>query len=190
MKESLALIPQRIRELREILDIDRQTMAHKIAVTLGQYGDYEDGVQDIPISTLYDIAAVLGVDFTVLLTGEQPRMNSQCVVRKGEGVSVDRYEGYSFASLASNYIGRVMEPLLVTIEPSDTVTTPVVHHGQEFNYVLSGTVKVTVDQREHLLTAGDSIYFDPSLPHSQTAVGSRATFLTVINDIVEPRGRK
>lgn len=43
-------------------------------------------------------------------------MNVHTVVRKGEGVSVDRYEGYQFESLAFNFMHRSMEPMLVTLE--------------------------------------------------------------------------
>jgi len=182
MKEDLLLIPQRIRELREILDIDKQTMASKLGVTYEQYCSYEDGSTDIPISMLYDVAAILNVSFTVLLTGDQPRMDSICIVRKGEAIKVDRYDGYSYEDLSYNFIGRVMEPMLVTIEPTEKPVEKISHHGQEFNYVLSGTIKITVGARETVLKAGDSIYFNPALPHSQAAVGDRATFITVIND--------
>ena len=180
MNKDLAQIPARIKELREILEISPEEMATDLSISVEKYLSYENGEVDIPISALYEIAARLGTDFTVLLTGESPRMNTQTVVRKGNGVKVDRYEGYSFVSLASNYIGRIMEPMLVTIDPTDKEPAPVMHGGQEFNYVLSGKVKITVGNREHILEAGDSIYFDPRVPHGQSAIDDTATFLTVI----------
>lgn len=48
--------------------------------------------------------------------------------------------------------------------------------------MLSGKVRVTIDAREHILNAGDSIYFNPRLPHGQSAVDGPATFLTVIKE--------
>lgn len=180
MKDDLTQIPKRIEELRDILEIPVEEMAGKLAMEPDEYLQYEKGEKDIPISLLYKIAAELGVDFTVLLTGESPRMDTQTVVRKGGGVKVDRYEGYSFSSLAYNYKGRMMEPMVVTIDPQEKEPALVVHSGQEFNYVLSGQVKVTVGKREHLLSEGDSIYFDPNVPHGQAAIGGRASFLTVI----------
>jgi len=180
MNKDLAQIPARIKELREILEISVEEMAKDLSISEEKYLSYENGQVDIPISALYEIAAKLGTDFTVLLTGESPRMNTQTVVRKGNGVKVERYEGYSFVSLASNYIGRIMEPMLVTIEPTDKEPAPVMHGGQEFNYVVSGKVKVTVGNREHILEEGDSIYFDPRVPHGQSAIDGTASFLTVI----------
>lgn len=182
MSEDLKMIPARIRELREILELTVEQMAEKLSISSEVYKGYEDGRADISISTLYEIAAILGTDLTVLLTGESPRMEYQSVVRAGEGISIDRYPGYAFSSLAYNFIGRVMEPLLVTISPEENPPAMIIHTGQEFNYVLKGTVKVTVGKREYILNPGDSIYFDPGQPHGQEAVGGEAAFLTVINE--------
>lgn len=182
MGENLEMIPQRIREMREVLDISIADMAGKLDITPEEYQSYEDGTKDISISTLYQIANIFGMDFTILLTGDSPRMENQCVVKKGHGVSIDRYKGYTFSSLAYNYIHRVMEPLLVTISPAKEPPALVVHTGQEFNYILSGKVKVTVGKREYILEPGDSIYFNPQLPHGQEAVDGDATFLTVIHE--------
>ncbi|MEG0115376.1 MAG: cupin domain-containing protein, partial [Hydrogenoanaerobacterium sp.] len=76
---------------------------------------------------------------------------------------------------------KIMQPLRVTLDPSDAPAALITHSGQEFNMVLSGTVKVTFDKKEMLLNVGDSIYFNPRHPHGQSCVGNEpATFLTVI----------
>lgn len=175
-------IAARVRELREILDKTPEQIAALISVDVSIYLAYENAESDIPVGKLYLIASALGVDPTVLLAGDSPRMNDYTIVRGGKGMSVERFAGYRFSSLAYNYIGRDMEPMIVTLEESDTAPAPVVHSGQEFNYVLSGTVAVIIDGREHILRTGDSIYFNPSLPHAQKAVGGEAKFLTVINE--------
>jgi mannose-6-phosphate isomerase-like protein (cupin superfamily) len=182
MNSELMQIPKRIKELREILEISAMEMASRLNIGLEQYNKLENGEKDIPISTLYEIASILGTDCTVLLTGESPRMNTHTVVRKGEGVSVDRYAGYHFESLAYNFIGREMEPMLVTLEVKEVEPALVMHGGQEFNFVLQGTVKVTVGNKSFILNEGDCIYFNPSLPHGQAAVGGTTKFLTVINE--------
>jgi transcriptional regulator with XRE-family HTH domain len=95
-----AQIPGRIRELREIEEISAIDMAKDIGIGPEDYTKYESGEKDIPISVLYKIALCLGVDATVLLTGEAPRMESASVCRKGQGVQIERYPGYEFSSLA------------------------------------------------------------------------------------------
>lgn len=182
MNEQVQQIAARIKELRDILDIPPAELARKINLDLATYQSYESGEQDIPIGVLYAAAAVLRVDPTELLTGEAPRMvDSYTVVRKGDGQQIQRYEGYSFKSLALNYKNRVMEPMVVTITPDDNAQL-VTHGGQEFNLILEGRVKVVMKDKEFVLEAGDSIYFNPQIPHGQHALGGQAKFLTIINE--------
>jgi len=180
MNEKLQQIPERIRELREILELTPETVAAHLHVSSEEYRGYEEGKQDIPISVLFEVAALFGVDMTVLLTGDAPRMNTHTVVRRGEGVHVERFAGYNYSAMAYNFIGRVMEPLIVELSPSDEEPALVTHPGQEYNYVLSGTVKIRIGKHDYILNQGDCMYFDPLLPHGQRAVDGPASFLTVI----------
>ncbi len=176
-------IASRVSEIREISDFTQEQMAQKLAVSLEEYRSYESGTGDIPIGKIYQIASICGVDPTALLIGSEPRMNDCTVVRGGKGIKVSRYVGYDFTSLAYNFIGRQMEPMIVRLEPHAAHPDLVSHGGQEFNYVLEGKVAVTIRDKVYVLSAGDSIYFNPVLPHGQAAVGDEpARFLTVINE--------
>jgi quercetin dioxygenase-like cupin family protein/DNA-binding XRE family transcriptional regulator len=175
-------IPGRIKEFREILEISAIDMARDIDIPYETYAKYEAGELDLPISVLYRISNRLGTDTTVLITGEDPRMDTASVCRAGEGVRVERFPGYEFSSLAYNFKGRTMEPLLVYLDPEKEPAAPVSHSGQEFNYIVEGTVKVTVGGRAYTLNAGDSIYFNARLPHAQSAVGASAQFITIIQE--------
>jgi len=171
----------RLRELREINDFTIDEVALRLRVTKAQYCAYEDSGEDIPISVLYHLANVYGVDITEILTGKSPKLSNYCVVRKGQSTGVDRYPGYHFESLAHNFKRRIMEPLMVTVAPDEKNLSLVTHPGQEFNYVIEGTVMVILDDEEITLEQGECIYFDPTLPHGQKALGGRAAkFLTVI----------
>ncbi|MGI5922633.1 MAG: helix-turn-helix transcriptional regulator [Lentisphaerae bacterium] len=174
----------RVRELREILDLSQEEVAEKLGIALDTYRQYETGQQSIPISTLNAVAELFHVDFTVLLTGDMPRMENYSLVRKGEGVKVERFPGYGFQSLAYNFKNRSMEPLLVTLEEHDDDDEPplVSHGGQEFNLVLEGKIKIVLGKHEFELGEGDSFYFDPRIPHGQRAIGGPAKFVTIINN--------
>jgi transcriptional regulator with XRE-family HTH domain len=182
MNEKVANIPERIKELREILEISVMDMAKDTGIPYDTYSKYESGELDIPISALYTIANHLNTDVTVLLTGEEARMDSAAVCRKGKGVEIERYPGYEFSSLAYNFKNRTMEPLLVLLDSSKPQSALVSHSGQEFNYVVEGKIKIIIGKTEHILSAGDSIYFDARLPHSQSAVNGTAQFITVIQE--------
>lgn len=181
MSKVIESIAVRIKELREILDIEKSDMADRLGCDTAFYEKYENAEIDIPISALYRIAEILGVDTTVLLTGDMPRMVSYSVTRSGEGVTVERFPGYNYQSLSFNFKNRNMDPLLVTLsdekEP-DLIT----HTGQEFNYVLEGRIRIKVGEKEFVLEKGDSIYFDPTLPHGQSSISGKSVFLTVIKE--------
>lgn len=182
MNDQIQAISARIREMREILDLQPEYMANALHVSTEEYLAYESGVEDIPIGALYAAAGVFGMDPTELLTGEAPRMSGYTIVRAGQGTNVERCPGYRFSALATNYIGRVMEPMIVEVAPMDGPPELISHGGQEFNLVLEGSIGVIYKDKEFILHAGDSIYFDPSVPHGQRSVTPYARFLTIINE--------
>ena len=98
-------------------------------------------------------------------------------------MAADRYPGYRFEDLAFRFANKIMQPLLITLEPSDKSAANVTHGGQEFNMVLEGTICLTLGKKEFVLYPGDSVYFDPTIPHAQKCVGNvKARFLTVITE--------
>ena len=182
MNKVMTQIDERVRELREVLGLTKEEVAEKAGIPFEEYLAYDSGQKDLPVSAMYAIASALGVDPTELLTGESPRMAKYTVVRGERGVSIERYSGYSFTSLATNYMGREMEPMIVNLKKQAAPPQIVSHKGQEFNYVLEGNVNVHVGDHVFSLAKGDSIYFDAMLPHGQAAVSDTAKFLTVINE--------
>ena len=182
MNEQVIQIANRIKELREILALSEQSVSEAIGISCEQYLKYENAAEDIPIGVLYGISAFMKIDPTELLTGEAPRMADYTVIRQGKGASVERFKGYNFTSLAYNYIGRDMEPMIVDLTDDGEIHDLVTHGGQEFNYVLSGEIELSIGAHKIKLKAGDSVYFNPQIPHGQRAVGRQARFLTVINE--------
>lgn len=181
VNEQIKQIAQRIKYLRDALDMTEQEVADAIHISVDEYLAYENGETDIPISIIYSAAAAMGVDATELILGEAPRMAEYCVTRKDAGVMIERYPGYSFEALAHNFIGRDKEPMIVTLSSSDKRSPLVSHSGQEFNYVLEGKIGVTVGTQTFILSEGDSIYFLPTIPHGQFAIEGTAKFLTIID---------
>jgi transcriptional regulator with XRE-family HTH domain len=181
MKQELNEIAARIRELRDACGYTQEQLAQELGLNLKVYQEYEENGENIPISVIYEIANKFGVDFTEIITGTRAKLDTYHIVRRGEGKSVSRYPGYRFEDLAFRYTHKIMQPLLVTLDPSDEPAALVTHSGQEFNMVLEGQIAVVFDDKEFILSAGDSIYFNPTHPHGQKCVGSeKARFLTVI----------
>jgi len=171
----------RIRGLREACDIPREELAKELGVSVETYTAYEDTGADVPISAIFHIANRFGVDLTEILTGTGAKLDTYQVVRAGNGRSVNRYPGYRYQDLAWLFNHKIMQPLLVTLDPTDEPAELVTHTGQEFNIVLEGSVAVMFDDKELLLEVGDSIYFNPTHPHGQKCGGDTpAKFVTII----------
>lgn len=181
MDTNLFEMGKRIAELRESCGYSREEMAQDFGIDLETYASYEENGVDVPISIIFQMANKFGVDFTEIITGNAAKLTSYHIVPAGKGRHVDRYPGYSYKDLAFRYSHKIMQPLLVSLEPSEKPSALVIHKGQEFNFVVQGTIILTLDEKEFVLNEGDSIYFNAMHPHSQQCGGnSTAVFLTVI----------
>lgn len=181
MSDELKEIGLRIKGLREACDVTVEEMAAELEVSVDTYLHWEETGADVPISAIYHMAREFGVEFTEILTGTAAKLDTYQVVKAGEGREVDRYPGYYYEDLAWRYSGKIMQPLLVVLDPSDEPAKLVSHSGQEFNLVIEGEVVVSWEDKEFVLGPGDSIYFNPMRPHGQRCGGDvPAKFVTII----------
>ncbi len=95
MQEKLKEIAQRIYALRDIFGYSIEEMAAATELSCEEYDAYERGDRDFSFTFLYNVARKLGVDMTELFTGETPHLSSYCVVRKGDGLPMERNRALS-----------------------------------------------------------------------------------------------
>jgi len=183
MNQQIQLIASRIKELREIDGISAESLAHELHTDPELFTNYESGNTDIPVGFLIKVAHRFNLELSSLLRGDEPRLHVYTVVRKGKGLNVDRRKQYQYESLAYNFIQKKAEPFVVTVAP-DSTNAPLEfnsHPGQEFNYVLEGTLMIVVDGHEIILNEGDSVYFDSGYKHTMKALNNQKTrFLAVV----------
>ena len=183
MSKELKQIAMRIKDLREIVGLTPEAVATELKIPAAEYKKYESGKTDIPVSFLYEVAQKYKVELTALLTGEEPRMRLYSLVRAGKGPTVDRSKIYSYQDLAYNFIHKKAEIFLVNADqgPDKQKVHLNSHPGQEFTYVLEGTLNVLLDGHEITLNRGDSLFFDSASKHAMVALnGAPAKFLAVI----------
>ena len=182
MSDSMKQIAMRIEDLRESSDYTVEQMAEMLNVSVEEYCKYESGEADMSISFLVKLSEVLGVDMTELLTGQAPRLNTLSVTRAGKGRLTDCHDQYVYKNLAYNFIHRKIEPMYVTVQPEDNKTlTPNSHDGQEFDYILSGSMHIVIGKNDLILNPGDSVYYDSHTPHAMEAAGDEPVqFLAIV----------
>ena len=183
MEESIKSIGQRLKGLREVLNIPAEEVADLCNISLEHYLKMEDGTADPSVYRLAKISKRYGIDLDVLLFGEEPRMSSYYLTRKGNRLSVERGNDYKYQSLGSGFRGRKIEPFLTQVDPLPEGKSyrKNSHGGQEFDYITEGELELTLGEKVLVLKAGDSIYFDASQPHRMQALGGKPVkFLCII----------
>ena len=183
MTEDIKQIGQRLKGLRDVLDIEARQVADLCGISVEQYEKMERGESELSVANLQKIAREYQIDLDVLLFGEEPHMSNYFLTRNGQGLSVERRKAYHYESLASGFRGRKAEPFIVTVEPKpdDAPRESNSHPGQEFNMVFEGQLELTVGKKTLILNVGDSIYFDATQPHGMRALGGQPVkFLAII----------
>lgn len=184
MTEQLKAIAERIRNAREVLDLTPAQVAELAGMTLEEYLKYESAQVDFSFSAVHNIAQALGIDLTDLFTGESARLTSYVLTRSGEGHSITRNDAYNYKHLAVNFKNKKIEPFYVTLEPDEGAEKEAhVHAGQEFDYILSGRMRVLLAGHELILNEGDSLFYNSSSPHAMYALdGKPVTFIAVVTE--------
>lgn len=185
MQPNFTEIAERIRALREIMEITVGEMAEVTGVSPEVYAKLEEGNDDFSFTFLYKCAERFGVDLMEIVSGETPRLAGCTLVRKGQGLPIKRRQGFEYEHLAANFADKIAEPFIVTapyIEAEQDAPIPLsTHEGEEMDYVLSGSLKFVHNGHIMTLNEGDSVYYDSSKGHGMIAVGGQpCRFISIV----------
>ncbi len=183
-QESVVHIGERIRKLREEKGISLKDLAARTGFDAQLLSDIEKAEVYPQLGTILRLSKALDGAFGQLLSGEGDKPYS--ITRLKDRKTVARSTSgkghkhiYSYKGLAPEVKGRNMEPLIVQLQetPEKEISR---HDGEEFVYVLSGTVLLEVGEDRYELEPGDSAYYLSSIPHWIAAKSGQATILAVI----------
>ena len=130
------------------------------------------------LPTLLRIALVFNVGLDYFFTDERKR-HVVSVVKKEERIKLPDHPGtndiaYYFESLDFKCNERRTNSYLAEFEPiAEDKLKPHQHNGSEFLHVMKGRLGLRIGIDDYELEAGDSIYFDPSVPHTYRRVGKQ-----------------
>lgn len=180
-------IPKKLRALRKNKNVSLGELAEQTGLTKGYLSRIENSETPPPISTLGKIATALGVDITDLFAKlEEPIQNQELAISRNlKGTPIDGLGtsyGYYYENLALEKKGKNMEPFIVTVgfdHPVD-IQTEFCHQGEEFLYVLEGSMEFFFKGKSYILEQGDSVYFDADIPHSGKSIGNKKAKLLIV----------
>ena len=181
---------ERIAEIRKTYSISREDLSQRSGVSTDLIAKIEDDGHIPDLAPLIKISRGLGVRLGTLLDDNDKL--GPVISRAGESASLSRFKtglpegaadsghhGMSFNALAADKTGRHMEPFIVTIE-ADANQEKSAHEGEEFIYVLEGTLALEYGMDKETLNTGDSVYYDSIVPHRVYSANSNTVKILAV----------
>lgn len=186
-KGDIVSVGKKIKDVRESLGLSLKDLANRTGYSESILSQIENHFISPPLGALLKISNALDISVGALL-GEK-KEEPFIIIRQGDEVPVSRVAskeginyGYSYKSLGIGKKDRHFEPFLITLEPMSIKHEGLsVHEGEEFIYVLKGSMEIQLRDYTEVLHAGDSIFYDSMIPHKVTCSGKEpANILAVI----------
>ncbi|MDO9529141.1 MAG: XRE family transcriptional regulator [Syntrophales bacterium] len=177
----------KVRELRQKRHYTMKDLSIKTDLSKTLLSEIENDEVVPPVATLLKLAKALGVGMTFFF--EDVEISEKIsVTRPGERIQLKRrphhHEGevdYVYEILETKKPDKRMLPLLVEFQPmdrSDMIFTN--HEGEEFLYLIEGTLEFRTDDRMEVLQPGDSLYFESDINHSFRALDEKQARAVVV----------
>lgn len=150
-------------------------VANETGFTTEYLKEIEAGKSMPPVGALLQISRALQIDSGALLKDEESKLQKRIKAQ------TKRTENYAYSTLTPGAENKHLKAFRVGIEPQqDHKGVGYQHEGEEFDYVLSGKIEVTVGDHVNRLKAGDSLHFNSGIRHSLKNVGKEKAELLVV----------
>lgn len=180
-------IGKKIRVLRKNAGLVLQDLSDRTGLSKPLLSQIEKEVVSPPIATLLKISKALSVNIGFFFQDNDPE-EKVVLVRRDESKVIDsRYfgreeSGYYYEALAYKRSKKYMEPFLVEFKRKKADRLSYFsHEGEEFIYLLEGTLEFRTENQHYVFYPGDPLYFESSIPHAYRALERKnAKALTVV----------
>lgn len=168
-------IGNRIKELRIQYGLTQQELADRSELSKGYISQLERNLTSPAVGTLLDIIQCLGTTPAEFFTDAEPEQivfKAEDYFEKEDDEAKSRIE-WVIPNAQKNF----MEPLRLTLQAGGISPIHEPHEGEEFGYVLKGTIKICYGPRTFTVRQGESFYFKSDKKHYIEAYGGRTASL-------------
>ncbi|MGO1468974.1 MAG: helix-turn-helix domain-containing protein [Tissierella sp.] len=156
-------IGEKIKSLRIKNDLTQEELADRCELTKGFISQVERDLTSPSISTFIDILEGLGTnlkDFFSENTDEK-------VVFTKENIFENENKDlkYKLKWIIPNAQKNMMEPVLIYLEAGGKTKEDFPHEGEEFGYVMDGSIYLHIGKNKYNVNKGESFYFKANLNH-------------------------
>lgn len=163
-----SLLGKKLRQLRENMSYSQKQVAELSGLSCGFISQVERDQVDPSLASLKKLANALGVKLKDLFDDEEQFASN--LVRKGQGNMLQIDDAVTCELLAATP-DKIMEPMIKYVSPGGESGIVSPHEGEEFIWVISGTLQVIHGKETYILNAGDSVYFQAGATHSWKNIG-------------------
>ena len=166
----------KLRDMRQQKNLTQEELADRCELTKGYISQLENDLTSPSITTLVDLLNALGSNLSEFFRDETEEKivfsESEYIEKQSDGMTLE----WEIPNAQKN----AMEPIRVTLEPGGSTYPDTPHEGEEFGYVLQGTITIHLGGKLIKAKKGESFYFTPSASHYITAgEKSGAVFLWI-----------
>ncbi len=174
-------IGAKIKHLRTQRKMTLKNLSEKTNLSIGFLSQLERGLTSIATDTLGTIADVFEVELSYFFL--KPRTKKKAIIRSYEKEVFNICtSGCIQYNLSNDLNEKKMLPRLVDILPNNTDEDiqSYMHEGEEFIYVLEGTLTLFLDGEQHELYPGDSIHYNSSRNHNWANYTNKMVRIVVV----------
>jgi transcriptional regulator with XRE-family HTH domain len=171
-------IGEKINRLRIKNGLTQEELANRCELSKGFISQIERDLTSPSIATLVDILQCLGSDLKEFFNDA---VDENVVFGKDDiFIKENRELNHEIRWIVPNSQKNHMEPIIITMDTGGCSEPDAPHEGEEFGYVLSGSICVHLGNRKFKAKKDESFYFKPSVVHSISNAGkSKAVVLWV-----------
>lgn len=168
-------IGNRMKELRIQYGLTQQELADRAELTKGFISQLERNQNTPSITTLLDIIQCLGTTPSEFFADDEPE---QIVFKETDYFEkIDDEKNNIFEWVVPNAQKNSMEPVRLTLKAGGTSEIYSPHEGEEFGYVIKGTIYINFGGKSQAVHTGESFYFKAGKKHFLENKGTREAVL-------------
>lgn len=156
-------IGSKIRSLRTQKGLTQEELADRCELSKGFISQLENDVTSPSIATLVDILQCLGTDLSEFFYNtpeEQIVFHNTDYFEKIDNDLLNKVEW-----IIPNAQKNIMEPIRLTLKSQGSTYPDTPHEGEEFGYVLQGSIQIHIGSKVYKAKKGESFYYTPAAAH-------------------------
>lgn len=156
-------IGEKIKRLRIQGNLTQEDLANRAELSKGFISQLERDLTSPSIATLTDILQCLGTDLKSFFNDS---IDTQIVFTQSDFFENNNTElGHTVKWIVPNAQKNIMEPIHLLLQPGGQTLPDLPHEGEEFGYVLKGSITIHYGNNKYKAKTGDSFYFVTDQEH-------------------------